>query len=124
MPARKLTPKHKREANRLIRKIRQFFNTKRYYARGHIYLDKVALAHISKSLSVAQGVMCLVEAGLAEEAFGLSRTMVEIALNLRFITNRYAERRAKRFVHYFARWKMELIRRTLKHYNDKTSELG
>lgn len=110
--------------NQLIGKTRRFFNTRQYYARGHIFLDKVVLAHISKSLSVAQGVMCLIDAGLAEEAFGLSRTMVEIALNLRFITNRYSERRAKRFVHYFARWKMELIRRTLKHYNASAKEQG
>jgi hypothetical protein len=34
---------------------------------------------------VAQGINALIDAGFPEEAFGLSRTMVEIALNLRFI---------------------------------------
>jgi Family of unknown function (DUF5677) len=58
-----------------------------------------------------------VGAGLADEAFGMSRTMVEIALNLRFITNRHSEQRAKRFVHYLSRWKLELIRRSLKHFH-------
>lgn len=60
--------------------------------------------------------MCLIDGGFPEEAFGLSRTLVEIGLNLRFITNRYSERRAQRFVHYYARWKLENIRRALKHF--------
>lgn len=115
MASSKLKSKHKREMKRLIRLIRNHFNKTRFFARGHIFLDKVVLGHISKSLSVAEAVMHLVDRGLAEEAFGLSRTLVEIALNLRFITNKNSEARAKRFVHYFARWKMELMRRTLKH---------
>jgi hypothetical protein len=60
--------------------------------------------------------MALIDAGFPEEAFGMSRTMVEIALNLRFITNRNSEQRAKRFAHYIGRWKMELMRRSLKHF--------
>jgi hypothetical protein len=60
--------------------------------------------------------MALIDAGFPEEAFGMSRTMVEIALNLRFITNRNSEQRAKRFVHYLSRWKLEILRRSLKHF--------
>jgi hypothetical protein len=111
-----LTAQHKRDIKRIIRKVQVFFENKRYYPRGNVFLDKVVLAHVSKSLNVAQSVMCLVDAGFPDEAFGLSRTMVEIALNLRFITNRYSERRAKRFVHYLSRWTMELVRRSLKHF--------
>ena len=81
-----------------------------------MFLDKVVLAHVSKAFNVAQSIMALVDAGFPEEAFGDSRTMVEIALNLRYITNRNSEQRAKRFVHYIARWKMELMRRGLKHF--------
>ena len=107
----------RRDVERAIVKIHRFFKKQRFHPRGHVYLDRVVLAHISKALSLSQSILCLVEAGFPEEAFGLSRTLVEIALNLRFITNRYSERRAQRFVHYFARWKMELIRRTLKHFH-------
>jgi hypothetical protein len=107
-----------------MRLIQSFFDEQRYYPRGHVYLDKVVLAHVSKSLTVAKSVLCLIDAGFPEEAFGLSRTLVEIALNLRFITNRYSERRAKRFVHYFARWKLELMRRTLKHFKTKDATGG
>jgi hypothetical protein len=122
---RELSSKHKRELNRVIAKIHSFFNRERYHPRGHVFLDKVVLAHVSKSINVAKSVMALIDAGFPEEAFGLSRTLVEIALNLRYITNRYSERRAKRFVDYVAKWKMEVVRRTLKHYHtaeDKASK--
>lgn len=111
-----LTPRRKREIKRLLRKIVTFIDNQNWYPRGHVFLDKVALAHVSKALNVAQSIMALIDAGFPEEAFGLSRTMVEIALNLRFITNRNSEQRAKRFVHYLSRWKMELMRRGLKHF--------
>jgi hypothetical protein len=80
------------------------------------------LALVSKSVNVAQGVVSLIGAGLPEEAFGLSRTLVEIALSLRFVTNRYAERRATKFAHYSAKWKLELIRRALKHFKSQDSK--
>jgi hypothetical protein len=111
-----LTPQRKREMKRLLRKIVIFIDNQNLYPRGHVFLDKVVLAHVSKSLNVAQSIMALIDAGFPEEAFGMSRTMVEIAFNLRFITNRNSEQRAKRFVHYLSRWKMELMRRALKHF--------
>lgn len=108
--------RNRREVKRALLKIRSFLNRTRYYPRAHLFADKVALALLSKAITVAESVLSLVEAGYPEEAFGLSRTLVEVALNLRFIANRDSERRATRFVHYYARWKMEQIRRTLKHY--------
>jgi hypothetical protein len=89
-----------------------------------VFLDKVALAHVSKGLTVAKGVVCLLDADLPEEAFGLSRTLVEVAFNLRFITNKYSEQRARRFVHYYARWKLEQIRRAVKHYKGDVDAKG
>jgi len=83
-----LTPQRKREMKRLLRKIVTFIDNQTLYPRGNFFLDKVVLAHVSKSLNVAQSIMALIDAGFPEEAFGMSRTMVEIALNLRYITNR------------------------------------
>lgn len=111
-----LTPQRKREMKRVLRKIVAFIDNQTLYPRGNVLLDNVVLAHVSKALHVAQSIMALIDAGFPEEAFGLSRTMVEIALNLRYITNRNSEQRAKRFAHYIARWKMELMRRSLKHF--------
>lgn len=118
-----LTPQRKREMKRLLRKIVAFIDNQGIYPRGQVFLDKVVLAHVSKALNVAQSIMALIDAGFPEEAFGVSRTMVEIALNLRYITNRHSEQRAQRFVHYIARWKMELMRRGLKHFY-RTDENG
>jgi hypothetical protein len=108
---------------RLLRKIVAFIDNQGIYPRSQVFLDKVVLAHVSKALNVAQSIMALIDAGFPEEAFGVSRTMVEIALNLRYITNRHSEQRAQRFVHYIARWKMELMRRGLKHFY-RTDENG
>jgi hypothetical protein len=111
-----LTPQRKREMKRLLRKIVSFIDNQTIYPRGNLFLDRVVLAHVSKGINVAQSIMALIDAGFPEEAFGMSRIMVEIGLNLRFITNRNSEQRAKRFVHYLSRWKMELLRRGLKHF--------
>jgi hypothetical protein len=111
-----LTPQRKREMKRILSKIVAFLDKQTWYPRGNVFLDKVVLAHVSKALNVAQSIMALIDAGFPEEAFGMSRTIVEIALNLRYITNRNSEQRAQRFVHYASRWKMELMRRGLKHF--------
>jgi len=113
----------KRELKRLLRKVGAFIDNQAIYPRGNVFLDKVVAAHVSKALNVAQSIIALIDAGFSEEAFGVSRTMVEIALNLRYITNRNSEQRAQRFVHYIARWKMELMRRGLKHFY-RTDENG
>lgn len=104
-------PEHKRFLKRTVKSISSFLNEQRYYPRTNVMLDRVVLALVSKAMKVAQGVICLIEAGLADEAFGLSRTLVEIGFSLRFITNRYSERRARRFVHYVGKWKIQMMRR-------------
>ena len=101
----------KRQLRRAIRTIASFMNEQRYHPRGNVLLDRVVLALVSKALKVSQGVICLIDAGLPEEAFGLTRTLVEVALSLRFITNRYSERRARRFVRYVGKWKVQMMRR-------------
>lgn len=112
---------HNRTLKRTVTKIRQFLDNEQFYPRANVMLDRVVLALVSKSVNVAQGVVSLIDAGLPEEAFGLSRTLVEVALNLRFVTNRDSERRAKRFAHYSAKWKLELIRRAVKHFKAQDS---
>ena len=57
-------------------------------------LDRVVLALVSKAVTLSEAVDCLVDAGFDEEAFGLSRTLVEVAFNLRFVLNHDSERRA------------------------------
>jgi Family of unknown function (DUF5677) len=108
---------HNRTLKRTVKRIRKFLDDEQFYPRANVVLDRVVLALVSKSVNVAQGVVSLIDAGLPEEAFGLSRTLVEIALSLRFVTNRDSERRAKRFAHYSAKWKLERKRQS-KHRVD------
>jgi hypothetical protein len=42
---------------RLLRKIVTFIDNQALYPRGHVFLDKVVLAHVSKALNVAQSIM-------------------------------------------------------------------
>jgi hypothetical protein len=121
----KLKPRHKRELEHIGRKTQRYIDHLRVYPRANVMLDKVVMAHVSKALNVARGVVCLLNCGLPEEAFAQSRTLVEVGFNLRFITNKDSERRARRFVDYFAVWKAEQIRRALKHFkSDKKDQLG
>ncbi len=109
----KLKLRHKRDIKLAVQQIRVFLNKKRYHPRRNVILDMVVFGLVSKAVKVAQAGVCLVDTGFPEEAFGLSRTLVEIALSLRFITNRYSERRARRVAFYAAKWKMQMMRRLL-----------
>ena len=109
----KLKPSQLRAIRLAVQSIKRHMNRKRYQPRRNVFSDMVALGLISKAVRVAEAGICLIDAGLPEEAFGLSRTLVEIALSTRFIANRYSERRARRFAFYGAKWKMLMMRRLL-----------
>jgi hypothetical protein len=48
--------------------------------------DLVGLALVSKAFSISNALLALLEAGFADEAFGLGRSLMECALTLRFLT--------------------------------------
>ncbi len=48
--------------------------------------DHIGLALVSKAFSISSALLILLESGFAEEAYGLSRSLVECALTLRFLT--------------------------------------
>ena len=73
---------------------------------------------MSKAISISRAVICLTEAALDEEAFGFVRTLLEMALNLRYITNgRSPEVRARRFIQFESKIKMEWRRRGITHFH-------
>src|SRR6185312_12552374 len=92
---------------RLVDVFSRQLNREDFYPRGHVYLDRVLLGLLSKGLAVCKAVCVLVQNDLAGEAFGLSRTLLEIALISRYIINRPSnvkmEIRATRYVHYYAK---------------------
>ena len=63
--------------------------------------DHVSLALVSKAFSLSNALLVLLDAGLAEEAYGLSRSLVECALTLRYISQDRAKLN-ERTVRYMA----------------------
>jgi len=76
----------------------------------------VILALLSKSLTVARAVCVLVATGFPAEAFGLTRTLVELYLTVHYITNKETETRAKTYVEYFAKVHAEWGEINAKYY--------
>jgi hypothetical protein len=65
--------------------------------------DSVACTILSKTCSLADAALILIESGHSEEAYGLARSIVECGLNLRYITQDQDQResRARGFANYF-----------------------
>ena len=100
----------------VLNKIHAYLDAQWFHPRSRTYLDTIVLSLLSKSLALARSTACLVQNGFDEEAFAFSRTLLELALNLRYITNgRNPEVRAKRYVHFVAKIKMEWGRRAVEH---------
>jgi hypothetical protein len=97
-----------RQVKRVLTKIIRYLDQQWISPRNGIYLDATVLTLLSKSLALARSTVCLVQNGFDEEAFASSRTLLELALNLRYITNgANPELRAKRYVHFVAKIKLE-----------------
>src|SRR5262245_43088191 len=78
-------------------------NNAQYYPpyRGYRYI--AALALYSKCITVAEATITLLETGFDEEAFGMTRTLVDLFISLRYIANKDTDQRAQRFCEFFAK---------------------
>lgn len=84
------------------------------WPKDHRY-DQIAFALLNKVFRLGQACVSLIEQGFSEEAFGLSRSMIECTLNLRYLTLERDEvnSRSERYVEFvFAdqRHYLDLIR--------------
>jgi hypothetical protein len=81
-------------------------NRKAYYppVDSHRYL--VALALYSKCITVAEASLVLLSAGFSDEAFGMTRTLLDIFFTLRYIANRDTDERARLYVEFAAKDKV------------------
>src|ERR1017187_2837515 len=77
-------------------------NIARYYPPLYAYRYTVALALYSKCLTVAEATLALLDAGFSDEAFGMTRTIVDIYITLRYIANPDAEERARLYYRFLA----------------------
>jgi Family of unknown function (DUF5677) len=57
--------------------------------------DVIAFEIVSKAFALSKACLVLLAAGLADEAFGLSRSLVECAMNLRYMTQAPTELNAR-----------------------------
>jgi hypothetical protein len=82
----------------------------------HLYRNTVILALLSKALTVCRAICVLIDSGFHAEAFGMSRTLIEIFFCLRYISNKETENRAETYVKYTARVRLEWNNIFLKHF--------
>lgn len=87
MSTRQELKSHVRQVKGLLNKIICYLDDQWLCPRKGIYLDTTVLTLLSKSLALARSTVCLVQNGFHEEAFASSRTLLELALNLHYITN-------------------------------------
>jgi hypothetical protein len=74
-----------------------------YYPPLNAYRYTVALALYSKCLTVAEATMSLIDAGFSDEAFGMTRTLVDIFITLHYIANQNTEERAQLYYRFIAK---------------------
>lgn len=79
-------------------------NEARVYPPVEGYRYMVALALYSKCITVAEATLALLEAGFSDEAFGMTRTLVDILITLRYIGNKDTDDRARRFYEFSAKY--------------------
>jgi hypothetical protein len=102
-----------------IVKLEEYLNAMEIIPSTSLYRTSVLLALLSKALATSRAICALINAGFPIEAFGLSRTLIEIYFTARFIGNQDTEKRAKRFVDFGSRVQKEW--QTLaKKYSPKT----
>ena len=83
--------------------LKRSVNEVQYYPprRGYRYI--VALALYSKCITVAEAVMVLADAGFNDEAFGMTRTLMDIYITLRYISNNDTDERARSYYMFGAK---------------------
>lgn len=88
---------------RYVNYVKVSLNAKRYYPPINAYRYTVALALYSKAITVAEATLMLLDAGFSDEAFGMTRTLVDIYFTMRYIANHETEERATRFYKFIAK---------------------
>src|SRR5690349_599783 len=84
-------------AARYVAFLKQRLHAERHYPPLRHYRFLVGLALYSKAITVAEATIALVRADFPEEAFGLSRTLLELQFTARYIANKDTEARAEQF---------------------------
>jgi hypothetical protein len=84
-----------------------------------VYRGKVVLPYFSKALSVGRAVCALVDKGFPAEAFGVSRTLVDMYFGVRYMSNQDTDERITTYVEYEARVHEEWLKIAREHFPNK-----
>jgi Family of unknown function (DUF5677) len=109
-------PPSTKQILRQVKSLEQHLNNLEMIPAIHLYRNTVVLALLSKALTVCRAICVLIDAGFHSEAFGLSRTLIEIFFCMRYISNKDTETRAETYVNYSARVRLEWKNVILKHF--------
>jgi Family of unknown function (DUF5677) len=95
---------HVRSVRNYVSKLEKIVSGAEIYPRNanRVAFDSMALQTISKGFALARAVLLLIEKGFPDEAYGLSRSLVELCAGLRYITAipDKQEERTKEFVYF------------------------
>ena len=80
--------------------VKRRLNGTRYYPPYEGYRYMVALALYSKAITVAEATLVLIDAGFSDEAFGMTRTLIDISFTLHYIANQDTDERARRYAEF------------------------
>src|SRR5437879_2521281 len=86
-----------------IEKLEQYIDDAAFIPATQQHRGQIILALFSKALTVGRAACALVREGFGEEAFGMSRTLIDIYFAVRYIANKDTEARAERFAMFFTK---------------------
>ena len=98
-----------REVLAQIKKLEKFINHWQMIPATGVLRNRVILALLSKALTVSRAICALVKAGFYAEAFGMSRTLIDIFFCVRYMSNKDTEARVTTYAEYAARIQKEWV---------------
>jgi hypothetical protein len=105
-----------------IKRLEKFINDWQMIPTTDALRNRVILPLLSKALTVGRAICALVKAGFPGEAFGLSRTLIDIFFAVRYISNKDTEMRATTFAEYAARVRKEFLDINNKYFPNRQME--
>ena len=115
MPRKIRTPTT-RQVRTQIKRLERYINNLQMIPASRFYRSKVILPLFSKALTVGRAICVLVDKGFPAEAFGMSRTLVDMYFCVRYMSNKDTEARITTYVEYWARVHEEWGKIITKHF--------
>jgi hypothetical protein len=86
--------------------------------------DSIAFGLINKTFALSKACLTLLDSGFPDEAYGLSRSLVECAITLRYLTQDPDQRheRTLDFINYFLTYKQYWLHQGLERFVGKPEE--